>query len=149
MKRLNQGLGFWRTALVTAVGWSVASLLVAGTLTIADEKGATDETMMKEKTMTAEVVMVDVPTSRLTVKRLDAEIHEPMPSHEMMAEKAGVRGDELTLVVDEDTRITDAGGVLATLASLKPGDRVNIRYEMMEDGPSHALGVEKSSSKKQ
>jgi hypothetical protein len=143
------------TTLLAALGLAAAPVVAAAATRgePASRPQATQQDQMKmkkkmtEKAMSAEVVNVDVQAGTLTVKRLDAEIGEPLPAEQYQAEKSGVRGDHLTLVVDSDTRITEEGGHVTTLAGLQPGQRVNIRYETTKDGKMHVTGVERTSAK--
>lgn len=131
-------LGF-STVTIAALALGVAPLSAS----VVQEQGAagTMDEMTQDQTMTAEILSVDMDSGTITVKELDREINEVLQRDEVAAEESEARGERLILKVDSATEITDNDGMLTNLTSIHPGERVNIRFETLENGKMRAKGV--------
>lgn len=129
-------------AMVAALGLYAAPLVAAR----AQMEGTATKDGPKEQAVTAEVMAVDIDAGTIRVKVLDQKINESLHRDEVAAESSDARGERLVLRVDSDTRIEDVDGRLTNIASLHPGERLNIRFQTDVDGKMRATGVDKTES---
>lgn len=120
--------------------WKIAALVGMLSLIAMPLAASAADDHEGAKTMTAEIVEVDVDTNRLMLKPMDAEINEIDQSDEYEAEKKGLDKGQIAVVVDDDTRIRNDAGHLVALPSLRTGEFVNVRYHV-NDGELIILGI--------